>query len=71
MMHVAMFDALNSIDPVYTPYHIALTVPANTSRDVAAAQAARDVLVAAMPSLTATFDAALADYGYDNYLRKR
>jgi len=59
MVHIAMFDALNSIDPVYTPFYTAINVPANTSRDVAAAQAARDVLVAAMPSLTATFDAAL------------
>ena len=60
MVHVAMFDALNSIDPVYTPFYIAVNAPANTSRDVAGAQAARDVLVAAMPGLTATFDAALA-----------
>jgi len=60
MVHVAMFDALNSIDPQYTPYFIAVTVPVNTSRDVAAAKAARDVLVAAIPAQTATFDAALA-----------
>ena len=60
MVHVAMFDALNSIDPQYSPYFIAVTVPANTSRDVAAAKAARDVLVAAIPAQTATFDAALS-----------
>jgi len=60
MMHVAIFDALNSIDPQYTPYAIAVTPAANASRDVAAAQAAHDVLVSLLPSLTATFDSALA-----------
>jgi hypothetical protein len=35
-------------------------VPQGASRDAAAAQAAHDVLVALMPTQTATFDAALA-----------
>ncbi|HEX8031375.1 MAG TPA: vanadium-dependent haloperoxidase [Vicinamibacterales bacterium] len=60
MVHVAMFDALNSIDPQYSPYFVQVTVRGNTSRDVAVAKAARDVLAAAMPAQTATFDAALA-----------
>ena len=58
MMHIAVFDALNSIDYQYTPYVTAVNVPQGASRDAAAAQAAHDVLVALMPTLTATFDAA-------------
>ena len=60
MVQIAVFDALNSIDPVYKPYVTAVNVPQGASRDAAAAQAAHDVLVALMPSLTATYDAALA-----------
>lgn len=60
MVQIAVFDALNSIDPLYTPYVTSVSVPQGASRDAAAAQAAHDVLVALMPSQTATFDAALA-----------
>ena len=59
--HVAIFDALNAIDPQYVPYTTVAVNPAvGASRDVAAAQAAHDVLVALLPSQAATFDAALA-----------
>jgi hypothetical protein len=44
-----MFDALNSIDPVYRPYLIRATVVGSPSREVAAARAARDVMVAMFP----------------------
>lgn len=60
VLHVAMFDALNSIDPVYREYAVRATVIGNPSREVAAAQAARDVMVAMFPAQAATFDAALA-----------
>lgn len=60
MTHVAIFDALNSIDYVYTEYATRAEVPAQASREAAVAQAARDVLVAQFPNQRATFDAALA-----------
>jgi hypothetical protein len=55
-----MFDALNSIDYVYQPYAVRATVIGSPSREVAAARAARDVMVAMFPAQAATFDAALA-----------
>jgi hypothetical protein len=60
ILHVAMFDALNSIDYVYQPYAVRATVVGSPSREVAAARAARDVMVAMFPAQAATFDAALA-----------
>ena len=49
-MHVAIFDALNSFDQVYTPYFDRVTVPAGASREAAVAQAAHDTLVAMFPT---------------------
>ena len=60
VMHVAIFDALNSFDRLYTPYLAYVDVPEGASRDAAVAQAAHDTLVAMYPSQTAAFDAALA-----------
>ncbi len=60
ILHVAMFDALNSIDYTYRPYAVRATVVGSPSREVAAAKAARDVMVAMFPAQAATFDAALA-----------
>jgi len=60
MLHVAMFDALNSIDYNYREYAVRATVIGAPSREVAAAQAARDVMVAMFPGQASTFDAALA-----------
>lgn len=60
VVHVAIFDALNSFDRTYTPYVGYVTVPAEASRDAAVAQAARDTLVSLFPSQTASLDAALA-----------
>ncbi len=59
IVHIAMFDALNSIDFIYTPYAIKAHAEPNASREAAAAQAAHDVLVAMYPSQRAIFDAAL------------
>lgn len=60
LMHVAIFDALNSFDRLYTPYLAYVDVPDGASRDAAVAQAAHDTLVAMYPTQTAAFDAALA-----------
>jgi hypothetical protein len=60
MMHIAIFDAVNSVDPAYRPYRIRIKNARGASAEAAAAQAAHDVLVALIPSAQATFDAALA-----------
>jgi hypothetical protein len=60
MMHIAMFDAVNSIDDDYTPYRVRIPAFRGASGEAAAAQAAHDVLVALLPAGTAGFDAALA-----------
>lgn len=60
VMHVAIFDTLNSFDPIYIPFFDRANVPAGASRDAAVAQAAHDTLVAMYPTQTAIYDAALA-----------
>jgi hypothetical protein len=60
MMHIAMFDAINAIENVYTPYRVQIRGSRGASPEAAAAQAARDVLTALYPTQQATFDAALA-----------
>lgn len=59
MLHVAMFDAANSVDGRYEPYRIQVQAPSPASAEAAAAQAARDVLVALIPAAAPAFDAAL------------
>jgi hypothetical protein len=59
-MHVAMHDAINSIEPRYRPYGFSIPVQARASQDAATASAAHDVLVAMMPAQKAAFDTALA-----------
>ena len=61
MLHVAMFDAVNSIDNSYTRYHARVAAPRGASPDAAAAQAAHDILVALFPASAATYDEALAE----------
>ncbi len=58
--HLAIYDAVNSIEDTHKPYAVNLNVPATTSREAAAAQAARDALVGLFPAQAATFDAALS-----------
>jgi len=60
MMHLAMFDAVNSIDGGYTPYLTDVPGSKNASIDAAAAKAARDVLAGLYPSRTEIYDAELA-----------
>lgn len=61
MMHLAMFDAVNSIDGSYTPYLTDVPGTKNASIEAAAAQAAHNVLVDLYPNQQAFFDAELAD----------
>jgi hypothetical protein len=59
MMHVAMFDAANSITRDYSPYRVRVLAHPFASTEAAAAQAARDVLATLLPAGTSTYDAAL------------
>ena len=59
MVHLAMFEAVNSIEPRYTPYRTRLSADSGTSRDAAAASAAHTVLVKVYPDQTAELDKAL------------
>lgn len=59
MLHIAMFDAINSIERSYRPYRVRVNAPRGTCPEVAAAQAARDVLTAQFPNSRDTFDTAL------------
>ena len=62
MVHVAMFDAVNSIERRYRPYLVQLTALKTTSQDAAAAIAAATVLVGLRPMAAAETKAALATY---------
>jgi hypothetical protein len=59
MVHIAMFDAANSVEEAYTPYHSRVLFVRSASAEAAAAKAAHDVLVALIPASQAKFDAAL------------
>jgi hypothetical protein len=59
MMHIAMFDAVNSIEEIYAPYHRRVPATRGASTEAAAAKAAHDILVAVIPGGESTFDAAL------------
>ena len=60
MVHIAMFDAINTIDREFEPYRVRLRGWRGGSPSAAAAQAAHDVLVALNPSAAAAYDEALA-----------
>jgi hypothetical protein len=60
ILHVAMFDAVNSIDFTYRPYAVRASFTGSPSREVAVAKAARDTMAAMFPSQVAVYDAALA-----------
>jgi hypothetical protein len=61
IMHLAMFDAVNSIDGNYTPYLTEVPGTKKASLEAAAAQAAHDILAALYPTRLAIFDAELAN----------
>ena len=56
IVHVAMFDAVNSIDRQYTPYRVQLSAAPGTSREVAASAAAHFALVRLYPDQAKDFD---------------
>jgi len=60
MLHVAMFDAVNSIEERYEPYRVQVRASHGASAEAAAAQAGHDVLSFLMPWNVAIYDAALA-----------
>ena len=49
MMHVAMFDAVNSIDPRFQPYKFQNKASPDSSPEAAAASAAANVLAGVVP----------------------
>ena len=61
LVHVAMFDAVNAIERSYVPYAADVRASSGASPEAAAAQAARDTLVALYPSRQAIFDSALVE----------
>lgn len=61
MMHLAMFDAVNSIDGSYTPYLTEVRRTRNASLEAASAQAAHDILANLYPNQQAIFAAELSD----------
>ena len=62
IMHVAMFDAVNSIDPRYKPYMVHLSVPPDTSKEAAAASAAAAVLIKLAPNSAPDVQSTLTKY---------
>jgi hypothetical protein len=62
MTHLAMFDAINSIERKYRPYLVQLAVAPTTSREAAAAAAAGTVLAAVDPRGPAEMKTALTTY---------
>jgi hypothetical protein len=61
-VHVAMFDAVNSIEPRYRPYRLQLPAAKGTSKEAAAATAAATVLAALLPNAADEMKATLAAY---------
>ena len=59
MVHIAMFDAVNSVADTYTPFRVHVPGARGASQQVAAAQAAHDVLSALFPAQQSMFSAAL------------
>jgi hypothetical protein len=60
IVHIAMYDAVQSVAGYYQPYTRMPAAPRGTTMGVAAAQAAHDAAAALWPSQKATFDAQLA-----------
>jgi len=62
MMHVAMFQCVNAIEPLYQPYKTKLQASPTTSKEAAASVAAATVLSKRHPSDAAKLDAMLKEY---------
>ena len=69
MVHVAMYDAVNGIEGVHTPYSVTRRPVPGASAAAAAATAAHDILTDQFPERSASFDehlaASLADQSLD------
>jgi membrane-associated phospholipid phosphatase len=60
ILHAAIYDAVNNIEPKFSPYLVRLSdVPRSASKIAAADQAAHDVLVSLYPAFQASLDAEL------------
>src|SRR6187401_3251860 len=59
MVHLAMFDAVNAIEPRYRPYLMLPAPPPGASPEAAAAAAARGVLVRLFPGQQGALDSLL------------
>jgi hypothetical protein len=62
MVHVAMFDAVNSVDRRYRPYFVQLPATSTTSKEAAAAAAAGTVLMELHPQAKGELTGSLAAY---------
>src|ERR1700746_2383328 len=60
ILHAAIYDAVNNIEPKFSPYLVRLSgVPRSSSKIAAADQAAHDVLVSLYPAFQTSLDAEL------------
>jgi Vanadium chloroperoxidase N-terminal domain len=62
IVHIAMFDAVNSIEPAYRPYHVQLPTVPDTSKNAAVAAAAATALNKLVPEAASDIKAALTNY---------
>jgi hypothetical protein len=62
ILHSAMFDAVNSIEPRYKPYKVQLSAAPDTSKEAAAAAAAAAVLIKLFPDAAADVQSTLTAY---------
>ena len=62
IVHVAMFDAVNAIEPRYRPYLVQLPAPATASKEAAAAAAAGAALQRLVPQAEKEISGAVAAY---------
>ena len=62
LVHIAVHDALNAIDPRYRSYTTIGAANPNSSPEAAVARAAHDVLAATLPTQAATLATAYANY---------
>src|SRR6516165_5843801 len=62
ILHVAMFDAVNSIERRYKPYKVELPSAPDTSKEAAAAAAAAAVLVKLVPDAAPDVQSTLTSY---------
>jgi hypothetical protein len=60
LVHVAMFDAINSVEGRYTPYKVKVPAPTGSSAEAAGTAAAHAVLVKLFPEQKASLDEAYA-----------